>query len=156
MQIITIGRRVIAADQIAVIEPFDPASNPEFQPEKEYKARIVLLNRDTVLTEITTQEFAAANGFYLLSDEAIAVSSSLAFGVESFTPTEKFKPEKAYRSRIKWRDPDGNEQSKLLLMEPETVVLELSRRGSTKPDEARPTPRRPARRRRARLAEATK
>ena len=37
-----------------------------------------------------------------------------------------------------WREPDGNNQSKLLLMESETVVLELTRGGT------KPMPRRPA------------
>jgi hypothetical protein len=36
MQIITIGKRLVPAEQIALVEPFDPASNPEFKPEKTY------------------------------------------------------------------------------------------------------------------------
>jgi hypothetical protein len=156
MKIITIGKRLIPDQQIALIEPFDPTSNPEFKPEKDFKARVILLNRDTVLTETPLEAFAEANGFYLLPGESVAVNPTLVFRVETFTPTESFRPEKGYRSRIKWRDPEGNEQSKLLVMEPEAVVFELSRRGNAAA-ESKKTPERPARKRRsARSAEAAK
>lgn len=148
MNIITIGRRLVPAEQIAFVEPFDPASNPQFKPEKEFKARLVLLNRDTILLEISPQDFSEAHGFHLLAEDTIAVNPSIAFRVETFTPTEKFKPEKGYRARIKWRDLDGNEQSKLLVMEPETVVLELTRRGAKRTAESKGSPQRPARTRR--------
>jgi hypothetical protein len=42
--VITIGRRLAPIEQIAFVEPFDPASNPEFKPEKPYKARVVLVS----------------------------------------------------------------------------------------------------------------
>jgi hypothetical protein len=48
MTILTIGKRYIPVHQIAYVEPFDPTSNSDFRPEKEFKARIVLINRDTV------------------------------------------------------------------------------------------------------------
>ena len=148
MNIITIGKRMIALEQIAFVEPFDPAANPEFKPEKEFKARLVLLNREVVLTENSPQEFSEANGFHLLAQDNVAVNPSLAFRVEIFTPTESFKPGKAYRTRIKWRDANGNEQSKLLVMEPETVVAELSQRGTQRPVNANRPPRRPQSRKR--------
>jgi len=155
MQIITIGKRLVPANQIAVVEPFDPTSNPEFKPEKTYLSRIVLLNRDTILTETSPQKFSDANGFHMLVEENVAINPSLAFGIETFEPSENFRPTKAYRTRIKWRDLDGNEQSKLLVMEPETVVLELSRRGAKPSEATKPLPQRPARsRRRERMTEA--
>jgi hypothetical protein len=126
MTILTIGKRRISLEQIAYVEPFDPAANPEFKPEKDFKARLVLLNRDAVLTENSPEEFSEANDFHLFTEDNIAVNPSLAFRVETFAPTENFKPGKAYRTRIKWRDANGTEQSKLLVMEPETVVAELS------------------------------
>jgi hypothetical protein len=149
MQIITIGKRLIPAEQIALVERFDPTANPEFKPEKDYKSRIILLNRDTVLAEVTPQEFAAAHGLHMLFEDDAALSSVLVFRVETFVPTETFKPEKGYRSRIKWRDRDGNEQSKLLVTEPETIVLELSHHASTANPKTETAPERPARRRRA-------
>jgi len=148
MTILTIGKRLISLDQIAYVEPFDPAANPEFKPEKDFKARLILLNRDVVLTESSPKEFSDANGFHLLEEDNVAVSPSLAFRVETFAPTDTFKPGKAYRTRIKWRDANGNEQSKLLVMEPETVVAELSQRGADRVTSAKRAPRRPARNRR--------
>ena len=148
MTILTIGKRLISLDQIAYAEPFDPAANPEFKPEKDFKARLVLLNRDVVLSENSPQEFCEANGFHLLAEDNVAVNPSLAFKVETFAPTESFNPGKAYRTRIKWRDANGNEHSKLLVMEPEMVVAELSQRGSSRAVGAKKPPRRPARTRR--------
>lgn len=49
MKILTIGKRLVPLAQIAYVEPFDPAGNVEFKPEKDFKSRIVLTNRDTVL-----------------------------------------------------------------------------------------------------------
>jgi hypothetical protein len=143
MTILTIGKRLIPVEQIAYIEPFDPAANPEFKPEKNFKARLVLLNRDVVLTENSPEEFSETNGFHLLTEDNIAVNPSLAFRVETFAPTENFKPGKAYRTRIKWRDANGTEQSKLLVMEPETVVAELSQRGANRVVNSKRSPRRP-------------
>src|ERR1700743_2994627 len=31
MKVITIGKRLVSADQVAFVEPFDPAANPEFK-----------------------------------------------------------------------------------------------------------------------------
>ena len=61
--IVTIGRKHVPIEEIALVEPFDPAGNPEFRAKKDYKARVVLLNRDTVLAEFTPREFADAHGF---------------------------------------------------------------------------------------------
>jgi hypothetical protein len=49
------------------------------------------------------------------------------FRVETFEPSEGFQPRKPYQSRLKWRDQDGNEQSKLLLTKPETVIAVVLR-----------------------------
>jgi hypothetical protein len=89
MQIITIGKKLVPAEQIAFIEAFDPASNPEFKPERDFKGRVVLLNRDTVLTKMTPQEFSDAHGFHLLFENSVAINLSLAFRVETFEPTEQ-------------------------------------------------------------------
>jgi hypothetical protein len=125
MNIITIGKRLIPANQIAFVEAFDPAANPDFKPEKEYKGRIVLLNRDVVLTEQTPQEFAKEHDLHLFSEDGVAVNRAIVFKVETFEPTESFKPAKPYQTRLKWRDLAGEEQSKLLVTPPETVIAEL-------------------------------
>ena len=153
MPVITIGKRLIPSEQIAFVEAFDPASNPEFKPERDFKGRVALLNRDTVLTEMTPQDFAAAHNMRLLADDNVAVGQAIAFRVEIFTPTESFQPTKPYLTRLRWRDQDGNEQSKLLVTAPETVVAELSLRRSEAPAPAKGTARRPARRRASRKIE---
>jgi hypothetical protein len=143
--VITIGKRLVPVEQIALVEPFDPASNPEFKPQKDFKARLVLLNRDIVLAEVTPQEFAEVHGFRLLAEDNIAVNQAIAFRVETFTPTENFKPGKPFLTRLKWRDLDGNEQSKLLLTEPEAVIAFVMRGGAESGPIRKSPPRRPAR-----------
>jgi hypothetical protein len=59
-----------------------------------------------------------------------APRTAVTFWVETFAPTENFKPEKAYVTRLKLRDGDGNDQSKLLLTEPETVIAVVIRGGT--------------------------
>jgi hypothetical protein len=147
--VITVGKRLLPVGQIALIEPFDPSSNPDFKPAKEFKARVVLLNRDIVLTETTPEEFATAQGFRLLTEDNLAANPAIAFSVESFEPTENFKPAKPYRTRLKWRDQEGNEQSKLLLTKPEAVLASLFGRDAATSVEMNPA-KRPAKRRRVR------
>lgn len=149
MQVITIGKRFVPAEQIAFVEVFDPASNPEFKPNRDYKGRVVLINRDIVLTEMTPQDFAEAHNMRLLAEDNVAVGQAIAFRVETFSPTETFQPVKAYMTRLKWRDQDENEQSKLLLTPPETVLAILSARRSEIPTPTKGSPRRPERRRRS-------
>ena len=146
--VITIGKRLVPKEQIALVEPFDPASNPEFRSDRPFKARVVLLNRDTMLTETEPGDFAEAQGFRMLGDDHMAVNPAIGFRVETFEPTEAFRPEKPYATRLKWRDADGNEHSKLLLTKPETVIA-IAVRHEAEPD-ATPSPRpirsRPSRR----------
>ncbi|MHB0790073.1 hypothetical protein [Bradyrhizobium sp. 5.13L] len=125
MKVITVGKKLVAIQQVAFVEPFDPAANPEFKPEKDYKGRIVMLNRDIVLTEQTPEMFAVEHGLHLFANDSVAVDRAIAFRVETFEPTERFNPAKPYKTRLKWRDLAGGEQSKLLLTTPETVIAEL-------------------------------
>jgi hypothetical protein len=57
-----------------------------------------------------------------LDEDGLAANPAIHFGVESFEPAEGFTPSKPYRSRLLWRDFDGDMQSKLLLSAPETVL----------------------------------
>ena len=61
------------------------------------------------------------HGLHLFTEDSVAVNQAIVFRVEMFEPTEGFNPTKPYKTRLKWRDLAGNEQSKLLLTEPETV-----------------------------------
>jgi hypothetical protein len=119
---LTIGRRLIPSEHVALVEPFEPSPNGQFQTTREFFARVVLLNRESVLIEQTPQAFAEAQGFRLLRDDRVATNPMIHFRVETFEPAEGFTPSKAYASRLLWRDLDGNEQSKLLLSLPEDVL----------------------------------
>ncbi|UQR64827.1 hypothetical protein LRP30_05850 [Bradyrhizobium sp. C-145] len=120
-----VGKRLVSVEQIAFVEPFDPAANPEFKPEKDFRGRIVLLDRDTVLTEQVPEAFASEHELHLFTEDNVAVSRSIVFRVETFEPTENFNPTKPYKTRLKWRDLAGANQSKLLVTPPETVIAEL-------------------------------
>lgn len=143
--VITIGKRLVPVEQIVFVEPFDPASNPDFKPEKTFKARVVLLNRETALIESTPQEFAEAYTFCSLAEDNMAVNPAVAFRVETFTPSENFNPEKAYATRLKWRDGGDNEHSRLLLSKPETVIALVVRGDAKKPAARSGALRRPSR-----------
>lgn len=91
MKVITIGKRMVLAEEVAFVEPFDPAANPEFKPEKDFKSRVVLLDRDAALTEQTPRDFAEAHGLHLFKDDDVAVNKQIVFKVEVFEPTESFK-----------------------------------------------------------------
>jgi hypothetical protein len=125
MKVIAIGKKLVPVEQVAFVEPFDPSVSPEFKPEKDYKGGIVMLNRDIVLTEQTPQEFAAEHELHLFTEDSVAVNRAIVFRVETFEPTESFKPAKPYKTRLKWRGLTGGEQSKLLLTEAETVIAEV-------------------------------
>jgi hypothetical protein len=148
--VITIGRELVPVEQIAYVEPFEPPANGQFKPDKPYKGRVVLLNRETVLTETAPHEFAEAHGFRLLPEDNVATNPLITFRVASFVPTQDFNPAKPYQTRLTWRAPDGNSHSKLLLTGPETVIA-VALRGETEPgDERKARPRRPAQRRTSR------
>jgi hypothetical protein len=142
--VLTIGRELVPVEQIAYIEAFEPPADGQFKPDKPYKGRVVLLNREFVLTETTPQAFAEANGFRLLPEDNVATNPAIPFRVESFAPTEDFNPAKPYQTRLMWRGPDGDGHSKLLLTKPEMVVA-IALRGNTEADsERKARPRRPA------------
>lgn len=119
---IIVGKRLIPREHIAFVEPYDPAANPQFQTTRSFLGRVVMINRDSILVEEAPQTFADANGFRLLTADKIAANPAIHFRVETFVPAEGFTPSKAFATRLLWRDLDGNDQSKLLLSEPETVL----------------------------------
>jgi hypothetical protein len=122
MTTITIGRRLVPREQIVLVEPFDAAANPLLRSDRMFKTRIVLLNRDTILTEETPMAFAEANAFRPLIDDGVFTNPTVHFSVEAFHPAEGFNPRLPYLSRLVWRDLDSNVQSKLLLSKPEDVL----------------------------------
>jgi hypothetical protein len=148
---LTIGKRIIPLNHIALVEAFEPGANPRFQPAQAFQSRVVLLNRDSVLALAPVEALAKEHGFRLLADDHVAANPAVYFGVESFTPAEGFAPTKPYATRLKWRDLDGNDQSKLLLTGPEQVLATVTgERTETRPQ----APKRRTARRRQRPASA--
>ncbi len=131
---ITFGRRLVPVEQIALIEPFEPAANPNMKSERPFKARVVLLDRNSILTEEPPEALAEAHGFRALAEDGVFTNPAVHFSVEVFHPQGDFKPEKPYLSRLVWRAPDGNPKSKLLLATPE-VALAIAVRGEL-PDQS--------------------
>jgi hypothetical protein len=119
---VIVGRRLIPREHIAFVEPYDPNANPRFQTSRDFKGRVVMVNRDSILIEETPQAFADANGFRMLPMDKVATNPAVHFRVETFVPAEGFTPAKAFATRLLWRDLDGNDQSRLLLSDPETVL----------------------------------
>jgi hypothetical protein len=124
---VTVGKRLIPIEHIALIEPFDATAQSKLQTDRPFQARIVLIDRESVLTEEALEAFAGKHGFRVLSEDGIATNPAIRFNVEAFEPAEGFKPTKPYRSRLLWRDQDGQAQSKLLLAEPERVLAAVVR-----------------------------
>jgi hypothetical protein len=120
--ILTLGRHMIPVEHIVRVEAFDPAQNPDFNSDRPYRSRVVLVNGDTHLSEEMLEPLTGKIGFRFLAQDQTAFSPHLAYRVETFMPTATFTPEKPFKTRLKWRDADGEEQSKLLLTPPEIVI----------------------------------
>lgn len=140
MSTVTIGKRLVPLDHIALVEPFDPSAHPGIKTDRAFKARVVLIDRHSVLTEQTVEAFAQAHAFLLLAADQVVTNPAIRFGVESFVPGEGFEPNKPYLTRLSWRDLDGNTQSKLLLSPPE-AVLAIAVRGEVQAGAAPSAPR---------------
>jgi len=113
-EFLLIGKRLIPRGQIAIVESFVRGASPNLQTTRELRSRVVMINRDSILTEQTPDAFAAEHGFRMLADELVANNPAIRFRVEAVTPAEGFHPRKSYITRLLWRDVDGNHQSKLL------------------------------------------
>jgi hypothetical protein len=126
---------------VALIEPHDPASNARIRSAREFHARVVMVNRESMLIEETPEAFAEANKFRMLPADQVATIPMVHFRVETFHPADGFRPSKPYAARLLWRDLDGNDQSKLLLTEPQ-AVLNIAVRGGSETIAAMASPRR--------------
>jgi hypothetical protein len=148
---IHVGRRFVPLEHVVLVEPFDPSAQTRLQTEKPYKARLVLLDRDSVLTEQPLDEFVEQHGFRMLADDGIAVSPHIHFTIEAFEAKEGFTPNKPYASRLLWRGPTQEFESKLLLSTPETV-LAIAVRGEVAVTPGEKEPPKASRRRRRRAS----
>lgn len=148
-----VGKKLIPIEHVALIEPYIPTPDSPIKTTREFKSRIVLLNRDSVLSETAPGEMAEVHSFRMLASDSVATNPAIHFGVERFVPAENFTPSKDYLTRLSWTDLEGNSQSKLLLTSPEDV-LSIAIRGDM-PDATEPEVREvPPRRRRRRAAAA--
>ena len=150
--IIAIGRKRFPIEQVALVEPFEPAPEtpPKISTDKDFKARVVMIDRYNVLTEDTAQAFATANHFRYLPDDNVGTNPAVKFRVETFEPSGEFQPRKPYQTRLAWHR-DGNQQSKLLLTKPETVIAVVLRGAAAPAPDHQQTPSEaPAPQRRAR------
>jgi hypothetical protein len=151
--IISIGRQLLPIENVALVEAFDPTANPEFHPTREYKSRIVLRSRVSLLAEAAPETFVKMHGFRWLSEDNVAANPRISFRVETFASTERFAPTRPYQTRLSWQDEAGADQSKLLVTKPEIVIAIVVR--GEQPDGAAEakSPRRSSRaRRRVRAA----
>jgi hypothetical protein len=151
---VTVGRRLIPREHIAFVEPYDPSANPKIQTSRDFLARVMLVNRDSILIEEAPEAFAKANEFRMLAEDNVVVNPAVHFQVETFEPSEGFNPSKPYASRLRWRDLDGNDQSKLLLTNAETVLIVAVKGETGAPNGIDKAPRRASRRRRPAVAQA--
>jgi hypothetical protein len=151
---VTVGKRLIPREHIAFVEPYDPAANPRIQTSRDFLARVMLINRDSILIEESPEAFAKANEFRMLADDNVATNPAVHFQVETFEPSEGFNPSKPYATRLRWRDLDGNDQSKLLLTKAETVLAVAVKGEGNAQNGIEKAPRRANRRRRAAGAQA--
>ena len=119
---LTSGKRLLPLEHIALFEPYEPAEHTRIQSQRPFKTRIVLIDRDSVLSEELLSELAERHGFRMLMGDGVATNPSVHFNVEAFEPRDGFTPRKSYRSRLLWRDHEGEPQSKLLVTEPEKVL----------------------------------
>lgn len=117
-----IGKRLVPIEHVALIEPYVQTPDSPIRTQREFRSRIVLLNRDSVLSETAPGELAEVHAFRLLPVDSVATNPGIRFAVEEFAPAANFKPSKDYLTRLSWHDLDGNSQSKLLLTTPEETL----------------------------------
>jgi hypothetical protein len=138
---VTIGNRLVPLEHIVAVEPFDPETRLPIATTRSFQGRVVLLDRESFLTEDPIDALALKHGFSLLREDRMYVNAvDVRFDVETFVPTQGFEPTKPFKSRLIWRDRNGEKQSKLLLSEPQTV-LAIAVRGESDPSSEQALPR---------------
>jgi hypothetical protein len=159
--VLRLSKRLIPIEHIVLFEPFVAPVGPPLSTSKEFKARVVLLDRVSILAEEAPEDLASTYGFRMISEDRVATNPEICFGVETFEPGESFQSSKPFKTRLVWKGPDGTSRSKLLVAEPATV-LEIAVRGELDPtiqgdrtDSKPATARRPRPKRRPALAPKT-
>jgi hypothetical protein len=155
--VVRLSKRLVPVEHIALFEPFVPPTDPPLRTSREFKGRVVLLDRVSVLSEQTPEELSELYGFRFVKGDRVGTNPSIPYRVETFTPAENFRPTKEYLSRLVWNDREGNTQSKLMLSSPEELIA-VAVRGESDADMSQvlpsPEAKRP-RRARARVKQNT-
>jgi hypothetical protein len=125
--VVRVSKRLIPVERIALFEPFVISTDQTLRSTKEFRTRIVLLDKVSVLAEETPEQLGVAHRFRMVATDRVATNPAVHFQVETFEPAEHFKPTRPFLSRLSWQDQDGNTQSKLLLAPPETVLAVVVR-----------------------------
>jgi hypothetical protein len=154
--VVRLSKRLVPVEQIAVIEPFVAPADYPLRTTKQFNARVVLLDRVSILSEASPEQLSQDYGFRFVPKDRVGTNPAIAFRVEEFAPAENFAPSKPYLSRLVWKDRNGSQQSKLMLSTPEEL-LSIVVRGedmdqSTEP--GRPTRARAGRRNKPRRSSA--
>lgn len=128
--VIRVSKHLLPVERIALVEPFVASSGEPLNTKRNFKTRIVMRDRISVLSEDEPEALAKTLGFRWIEADGIGVNPLIPFRVELFAPTESFKPSKQFQSRIAWNDEEGNTQSKLMLTAPDALLALVVRGGS--------------------------
>jgi hypothetical protein len=126
-EVLRIGKRLILIEEIVLVEPFTPSADGYPRSDRDFKGRIILLDKDTVLCEESPEDFVSGQGFRWVADDRVALNPAIRFAVEVFEPKEGFQPQRAFKTRLLWKEPNGATHSKLLLAMPDGVLTVLGR-----------------------------
>jgi hypothetical protein len=125
--LITVRDNILARADVILVEPFDPAKSNGIPEPERFAGRITLRDGNTILTEQTPAQFAAAHGFrYLGKPDHVATNPDITFRVQEFNlaraqqRNSSFRPERDFASRLIWGRGGPNE-SRLLQNDVETV-----------------------------------
>jgi hypothetical protein len=124
--IIQTGRHHIPLPHIVCVESWDPGKQrADFKTDRPYRSRIILRTRnETHLCEELPEDFVTRYGFRYLVTEQIAINPAIKFRVETYVPNG-LQTTKDFKTRLRWRDMDGEWQSRLLETPAEVVAANV-------------------------------
>jgi hypothetical protein len=77
--VIQVSRRIIPVEHVALVEPFVSDANAPLRSAREFKSRIVLLDKDSVLSEDTPAQLAKAHAFRMIAADQVATNPVVAY-----------------------------------------------------------------------------
>ncbi len=76
MTILSIGKRLVPLEHIVLVEPFDPSTQTRMQSDKPFQTRVVLLDRENLLSEQALATFVDKHGFRRVSEDGVTTPTS--------------------------------------------------------------------------------